>query len=99
MKIDELYFLTYCYILRTHFDVPVRDIVNMFDGVIHHKRCWYLLKKWSSKGVYSYGVSLDLGWFLPLHIMNEPYRDILTNLTIITIETLKSNIKALKMED
>lgn len=99
MKIDELYFLTYCYVLRTHYDVPVRDIVGMFDGVIHHKRCWYLLKKWSSKGIYNYGVSLDLGWFEPIYTMCEPYRDILTKLNIATIESIKNLIKGLNKEE
>ena len=26
------------------------------------KRVQYLCKKWSKKGIYEYGVSIDLGW-------------------------------------
>jgi hypothetical protein len=38
-----------------------RDVINR-DGLgIHHKRCWYLLRKWARKGWYDYGVTLDLG--------------------------------------
>ena len=29
---------------------------------MHYKRSWYLLGKWSDKGWYDYGVTLDLGW-------------------------------------
>lgn len=37
-----------------------REVI--YDLGIHHKRAWYLLEKWSSKGWYDYGVCLDLGW-------------------------------------
>jgi hypothetical protein len=33
---------------------------------MHYKRAWYLLEKWSNKGWYEYGVTLDLGWLTPL---------------------------------
>ena len=39
-----------------------RDIINASDFYMHHKRAWYLLQKWCSKGWYDYGVTLDLGW-------------------------------------
>lgn len=29
---------------------------------IHHKRVWYLCRKWSKKKWYDWGVSCDLGW-------------------------------------
>lgn len=37
-----------------------RDIIPRLG--INHKRAWYLLEKWSRKGWYESGVSLDLGW-------------------------------------
>jgi hypothetical protein len=37
-----------------------RDIIPASG--IHHKRCWFLLSKWTRKGLYDYGVCLDLGW-------------------------------------
>lgn len=37
-----------------------RDVINALP--IHHKRAWYLLLKWTNKGWYNYGTSLDLGW-------------------------------------
>lgn len=40
----------------------VRDLISKEDFYIHHKRAWYLLKKWSSFGWYDYGATLDLGW-------------------------------------
>ena len=40
----------------------VREIINRPEFPIHHKRAWYLLRKWSDKGWYDYGVTLDLGW-------------------------------------
>lgn len=42
-------------------DLP-RDIVNRAGFYMHHKRAWYLLEKWSNKGWYDYGTTLDLGW-------------------------------------
>jgi len=39
-----------------------RDIINQPDFYMHYKRAWYLLQKWSDKGWYDYGVTLDLGW-------------------------------------
>ena len=29
---------------------------------LHYKRCWFLLSKWTRKGLYEYGTCLDLGW-------------------------------------
>jgi len=42
--------------------ISPRDIINSDGFYMHHKRAWYLLEKWSSKGWYDYGVTLDLGW-------------------------------------
>ena len=43
-----------------------RDLINgLLDPPIHHKRAWYLLEKWSGRGWYEYGVTLDLGWITP----------------------------------
>jgi len=39
-----------------------RMIINEPGFPVHHKRAWYLLEKWSDKGWYDYGVSLDMGW-------------------------------------
>ena len=77
MKVDEIAFFYYCYGLRTCYGVSIRDVMNQcFDGVIHPKRCWYLLKKWARLGFYDYGVSLDLGWFNSIDTMPERYRNI-----------------------
>lgn len=33
------------------------------DGIIESpKQAWRTLEKWSDKGLYDYGVTLDLGW-------------------------------------
>lgn len=42
-----------------------RDIINGDNFYMHYKRAWYLLEKWTNKGWYSYGVTLDLGWLEP----------------------------------
>lgn len=39
-----------------------RDLINSDKININYKRAWYLLEKWCSKGLYEYGVTLDLGW-------------------------------------
>ena len=75
MKDDEKHFLVDLYnvsldlipvnIFGINHTVPrlsPRDIINKPDFYMHYKRAWYLLDKWSSKGWYDYGVTLDLGW-------------------------------------
>ena len=63
MKPDERTFFLACLMLKMNDIMTIRDVVNMFAGVIHHKRCWYLLEKWCDLGFYDYGVTMDLGWF------------------------------------
>ena len=53
-----------------------RELINFLSEYIHHKRCWYLLKKWSGLGFYNWGVTLDLGW-LELDKLPERYIAIL----------------------
>ena len=77
MKVDEIVFFIHCYVLRMNYGRDIGDIVNDFEGLIHHKRCRYLLKKWAGLGFYNYGVSLDLGWFESPFFMPERYRTIL----------------------
>lgn len=44
--------------------IAIRDTISALgEGVLPHKRAWYWLTKWSDRGYYEYGVSLDLGWF------------------------------------
>ena len=44
---------------------PVREYVNKFATKynVPYKQLLYYLEKWSNRGIYDYGVSLDLGWF------------------------------------
>lgn len=65
MKDDEKLFFTLCFAFTESKIFTPRDIVYMVEGVIHYKRCWYLLRKWCEKGFYDYGTTLDLGWFYP----------------------------------
>lgn len=58
MKHDEYSLLT-----AIHQATPghcVRDIANGLS--IPYKQILYYLGKWSKRGWYDYGVSLDLGW-------------------------------------
>lgn len=68
MKDDEKLFFRICvtYRYREIRPVQIRDIINiLYDaGVMHYKRCWYLLDKWDGLGFYDYGVAADLGWFV-----------------------------------
>ena len=68
MKDDEKMFFRICVRYRHGVIAPVRirEIVNiLYDaGVMHYKRCWYLLDKWANLGFYEYGVTADLGWFV-----------------------------------
>ena len=44
---------------------PVREYANIFATKynVPYKQLLYYLEKWSNRGIYDYGVSLDLGWF------------------------------------
>lgn len=68
MKDDEKMFFKICVTYRHRVISPVRirEIINiLYDaGVMHYKRCWYLLRKWGNQGFYEYGVTEDLGWFV-----------------------------------
>lgn len=45
-------------------ELSIRDIGNIFERLgFSYKQLMYYVKKWSDKGFYNYGVSLDLGWF------------------------------------
>lgn len=58
MKDDEKQFL----LDILNRGITPRDIINEPDFYMHHKRAWYLLEKWSDKGWYDWGISMDLGW-------------------------------------
>jgi len=69
MKDDERWFLRecqkYCPWGRSAYS-PMhrtpRDLISGPEFPMPYKRAWYLLEKWSKKGWYDYGVTLDLGW-------------------------------------
>ena len=66
MKQDEKDFLIQVF-RRCHGgnrleQVTPRTLINEPEFTIHHKRAWYLLEKWSDRGLYDYGVTSDLGW-------------------------------------
>lgn len=45
-------------------EFSVRAIGNIFERLgFSYKQLMYYVEKWSDKGFYNYGVSLDLGWF------------------------------------
>lgn len=41
----------------------VRDVIARLN--MNEKRACYLLYKWSDKGWYDYGVTVDMGWLEP----------------------------------
>lgn len=85
MKKDEIIFFRYCYTLKMHCNWPIRAVVEYFNfnGIIHRKRCWYLLSKWARFGFYNYGITLDLGWFKSPSIMPERYKQILVTYVVL----------------
>ena len=64
MKPDELRFL-YAVNLALKLGLTPRDVINDEQLGIPRKRCYWLLTKWDRRLFYSYGVSLDLGWWTP----------------------------------
>lgn len=58
---EEILFFNFIKIMNSD-DVSVRDIINIIHPNIHYKRLWYILEKWSNRGIYNYGVALDMGW-------------------------------------
>ena len=69
MKEDEIKFFRLCYRYITHIRDKVyqgmyspRDLIDIIEEWLPHKRAWYYLEKWSRLNFYSYGVTLDLGW-------------------------------------
>lgn len=73
MKDQERIFFSLCYGLRDTY--RPREVVNLLADTIPHKRCWYYLEKWTNRGFYDYGVTLDLGWFCPEKLPDR-YRQI-----------------------
>lgn len=76
MKGHEKIFFALCYRLRESGIMP-RAVVRALNDTIPHKRCWYYLHKWEGLGIYEYGTTLDLGWFIPAAKMPARYREIL----------------------
>ena len=45
-------------------EFSVRMIANIFSRLgFSYKQLMYYVQKWSSRGFYDYGVTMDLGWF------------------------------------
>ena len=59
----------------------IRHHANIFADKynVSYKQLMYYLEKWSNRGIYNYGVSLDLGWFENIYeivgIHTPEYRD------------------------
>ena len=45
-------------------ELSIRTIGNIFERLgFSYKQLMYYVRKWSDRGFYDYGVTLDLGWF------------------------------------
>lgn len=45
-------------------ELSIRTIGNIFERLgFSYKQLMYYVSKWSDRGFYDYGVTLDLGWF------------------------------------
>lgn len=86
MKDNEKIFFRMClnaFVLKKQSDyykLCIRDLINIIQPLINYKQCWYYLDKWSRKGFYDYGVTLDLGWFEADKFIGE-YKSIYEELT------------------
>lgn len=64
MKDDEKRFLIDMY----KHSIKPRDLIKKPNFYISYKRALYLLRKWTNKGWYDYGVSVDLGWLTSMGV-------------------------------
>lgn len=76
MKDHERIFFVLCFRLGAVGMKP-RDVVHLLNDTIPRRRCWYYLRKWCNLGIYDFGVTEDLGWFIPAAKMPDRYREIL----------------------
>ena len=60
MKADEREFM---FKVADNQHLTPRAIAAMLN--MNPKRSWYLCQKWTDKGWYDYGVSVDTGWLTP----------------------------------
>ena len=60
MRADERKFLVAVARRNVKWGETPRNIAYKMG--MNHKRSWYLCKKWTDRGWYNYGVSVDLGW-------------------------------------
>lgn len=57
-------------------EFSIRTIANIFSRLgFSYKQLCYYLEKWSEKGFYDYGTSLDLGW-LDIDKLTGEYKNI-----------------------
>lgn len=49
-----------------------RELINELDFPLSYKRAWYLLEKWCDRGLYEFGVTLDLGWMTEAGMTLDP---------------------------
>lgn len=82
MKEDEKKFFRLCYrYIRSsnQYNIKMytpRELINILDGWLPHKRAWYYLSKWDRLGFYEWGVTEDLGWLI-LDKIPQRYLDLL----------------------
>lgn len=77
IKDDERIFLAYMQVVagprgQLLEKIP-RELINEPGFPMSYKRAWYLLEKWSGKGLYDYGVTVDLGWMTPAGMKVDPW--------------------------
>lgn len=68
MDPKEKCFFKVCYELTETRHMTVREVIDIFDGVISREQIESYLRDWHKSGFYDYGTSLDLGRFLKYKI-------------------------------
>ena len=68
MNPREKCFFKICYLLTMNRVYTIREVMEMFTGVIPYKQMIYYLRKWSGLGFYASGVTPALGWIIPRNV-------------------------------
>lgn len=62
-------------------ELSIRTIGNIFERLgFSYKQLMYYVEKWSDRGFYDYGVTLDLGWF-EFNKLTGEYKQIYDSMT------------------
>lgn len=74
MASPEKCFFRVCYEFTVDRKLTVKQVMDIFEGVIPREKMFEYLNKWVESEFYDYGVSIDDGRFIPRNIPAEYFR-------------------------